>query len=83
MSPRERVRQLSNRSSTWAKTESLKVTPQKTPKCDPLLRLFWASEMSFEMADPGQDPRDAPDIASLWSVLDLTLKDVGLTGIRS
>lgn len=34
--------------------------------------LFWASEMSQEMADPGQDPRDAPDIASLWSILDLT-----------
>ena len=36
------------------------------------VRLFWASEMSLEMADPGQDPRDAPDIASLWSILDLT-----------
>jgi len=36
------------------------------------VRLFWASEMSREMADPGQDPRDAPDIASLWTVLDLT-----------
>lgn len=36
------------------------------------VRLFWASEMSLEMADPGQDPRDAPDIASFWSVLDLT-----------
>jgi predicted dithiol-disulfide oxidoreductase (DUF899 family) len=36
------------------------------------IRLFWASEMTLEMADPGQDPRDAPDIASLWSVLDLT-----------
>lgn len=36
------------------------------------VRLFWASEMNSEMADPGQDPRDAPDIASLWSVLDLT-----------
>ena len=36
------------------------------------VRLFWASEMTKEMADPGQDPRDAPDIASLWSVLDLT-----------
>ncbi len=35
-------------------------------------RLFWASEMTREMADPGQDPRDAPDIASLWSILDLT-----------
>jgi predicted dithiol-disulfide oxidoreductase (DUF899 family) len=37
-----------------------------------VVRLFWASEMSREMADPGQDPRDAPDIASLWSILDLT-----------
>jgi predicted dithiol-disulfide oxidoreductase (DUF899 family) len=36
------------------------------------VRLFWASEMSKEMADPGQDPRDAPDIASLWTILDLT-----------
>lgn len=36
------------------------------------VRLFWASEMTNDMADPGQDPRDAPDIASLWSVLDLT-----------
>lgn len=36
------------------------------------VRLFWASEMSRDMADPGQDPRDAPDIASLWSILDLT-----------
>lgn len=36
------------------------------------VRQFWASEMSKEMADPGQDPRDAPDIATLWTVLDLT-----------
>jgi predicted dithiol-disulfide oxidoreductase (DUF899 family) len=36
------------------------------------VRLFWMSEMLDEMADPGQDPRDAPDIASLWSILDLT-----------
>jgi predicted dithiol-disulfide oxidoreductase (DUF899 family) len=36
------------------------------------VRLFWSSEMAFEMADPGQDPRDAPDVASLWSILDLT-----------
>ena len=36
------------------------------------VRLFWMSGMSAEMADPGQDPRDAPDIASLWSLLDLT-----------
>lgn len=36
------------------------------------VRLFWASEMAKEMADPGQDPRDAPDIAALWTILDLT-----------
>jgi predicted dithiol-disulfide oxidoreductase (DUF899 family) len=36
------------------------------------VRLFWAGEMRQEMADPGQDPRDAPDIESLWSILDLT-----------
>jgi predicted dithiol-disulfide oxidoreductase (DUF899 family) len=36
------------------------------------IRLFWKSEMTAAMADPGQDPRDAPDIASLWSILDLT-----------
>ena len=36
------------------------------------VRLFWKSEMISEMADPGQDPRDAPDIASLWNILDLT-----------
>ncbi|MGA0569856.1 DUF899 family protein [Variovorax sp. VNK109] len=36
------------------------------------VRLFWASEMTKDMADPGQDPRDSPDLASLWSVLDLT-----------
>lgn len=36
------------------------------------VRLFWSSEITDAMADPGQDPRDAPDIASLWSILDLT-----------
>lgn len=36
------------------------------------VRLFWAAEMTPEIADPGQDPRNAPDIASLWSILDLT-----------
>ena len=36
------------------------------------VRLFWSSGMTMDMADPGQDPRDAPDIASLWSILDLT-----------
>ncbi len=36
------------------------------------VRLFWAGEVTGEMSDPGQDPRDAPDVASLWTVLDLT-----------
>jgi predicted dithiol-disulfide oxidoreductase (DUF899 family) len=36
------------------------------------VRLFWMGEMSGEMADPGQDPRGAPDPAPLWNVLDLT-----------
>lgn len=36
------------------------------------VRAFWSSIMTREMADPGQDPRNAPDIASLWSILDLT-----------
>ncbi|MDO9367482.1 MAG: DUF899 family protein [Sphingopyxis sp.] len=36
------------------------------------VRMFWRSEMTADMADPGQDPRDAPDIASLWTILDLT-----------
>lgn len=37
-----------------------------------VVRLFYAAEMPFEAADPGQDPRTAPDIAPLWSLLDLT-----------
>jgi predicted dithiol-disulfide oxidoreductase (DUF899 family) len=36
------------------------------------VRLFWAAEMPGKAADPGQDPRTAPDISSLWSILDLT-----------
>ena len=43
-----------------------------------VVRLFWASEMTLDMADPGQDPRDAPDIAALWSILDLTPEGRGV-----
>jgi predicted dithiol-disulfide oxidoreductase (DUF899 family) len=35
-------------------------------------RLFWASEMSGAMADPGQDPRGPIDLGVLWNVLDMT-----------
>lgn len=38
----------------------------------PAVRVFYAVEMPGEAADPGQDPRTAPDIAPLWSLLDLT-----------
>lgn len=33
---------------------------------------FWSGEMGGGMADPGQDPRGAPDIDPLWTILDLT-----------
>jgi predicted dithiol-disulfide oxidoreductase (DUF899 family) len=36
------------------------------------VRHFYSGEMSGEMADPGQDPRGAPDLDPLWSLLDLT-----------
>ena len=36
------------------------------------IRHFWGAEMSGEMADPGQDPRGAPDLMPLWTVLDFT-----------
>jgi len=36
------------------------------------IRHFWSAEMSFEMADPGQDPRGAPDLDPLWTILDTT-----------
>lgn len=40
---------------------------------DGTIRHFWSgSDMSGDTADPGQDPRGAPDPAPLWNVLDLT-----------
>ena len=39
---------------------------------DGTIRHFWAAEMGPETADPGQDPRGAPDIDPLWTILDLT-----------
>ena len=36
------------------------------------IRHFWSGEMSGSTADPGQDPRGAPDLAPLWNVLDMT-----------
>ncbi len=31
---------------------------------------FWSGEMGFEQADPGQDPRGAPDLMPIWTILD-------------
>lgn len=46
---------------------------------NPEVRLFWRGEMSGEMADDGKDPRGGPDIAPLWTVLDLTPEGRGET----
>jgi predicted dithiol-disulfide oxidoreductase (DUF899 family) len=37
-----------------------------------VVRHFYSGEMSGAMADPGQDPRGAPDLDPLWLMLDLT-----------
>jgi predicted dithiol-disulfide oxidoreductase (DUF899 family) len=39
---------------------------------DGVVRRFWSSEMAIVTADPGQDPRGAPDPAPIWNILDST-----------
>jgi len=39
---------------------------------DGTIRHFWSEEMDFSTADPGQDPRGAPDLMPIWTVLDCT-----------
>jgi predicted dithiol-disulfide oxidoreductase (DUF899 family) len=39
---------------------------------DGTIRHFWSGEMSGTMADPHQDPRGAPDLDPLWTILDTT-----------
>jgi predicted dithiol-disulfide oxidoreductase (DUF899 family) len=41
-------------------------------KRDGVVHHFWGEEIGNDMADPGQDPRGAVEIAPLWTVLDLT-----------
>jgi len=41
-------------------------------KQDAKVRLHWMGETTMAMADPGEDPRGAVDLAPLWNVLDLT-----------
>ena len=38
---------------------------------DGTIRHVWSAEMTADSADPGQDPRGAPDPTPLWNVLDL------------
>ncbi len=39
---------------------------------DGIISHFYSGEMSGAMADPGQDPRGAPDLDLLWQMLDFT-----------
>ena len=39
---------------------------------DGTIRHFWSAEMGGVTADPGQDPRGAPDPMPLWTILDST-----------
>lgn len=39
---------------------------------DGSIRHFWSGEMGQATADPGQDPRGAPDLDPLWTILDTT-----------
>jgi predicted dithiol-disulfide oxidoreductase (DUF899 family) len=36
------------------------------------IRHFWSGEMNGATADPGQDPRGAPDLMPIWTILDVT-----------
>jgi predicted dithiol-disulfide oxidoreductase (DUF899 family) len=39
---------------------------------DGTIRLFWGDEMGMGTADPGQDPRGAPDPMPMWTIFDMT-----------
>ena len=39
---------------------------------DGTIRHFWSGEMGSASADPGQDPRGAPDLMPIWTILDAT-----------
>jgi predicted dithiol-disulfide oxidoreductase (DUF899 family) len=39
---------------------------------DGKIRHFWSGEMGQKTADPGQDPRGAPDLMPIWTILDST-----------
>ena len=39
---------------------------------DGTIRHFWSDEITFDMADPGQEPRGAVEMDPLWLLLDTT-----------
>lgn len=41
-------------------------------RADGTIRHFWSGEMGEKTSDPGQDPRGAPDLDPLWTLLDTT-----------
>lgn len=45
---------------------------------DGTVRHFWSGEMTGSTADPGQDPRGAPDLGPMWAVLDTTPEGRGV-----
>ena len=45
---------------------------------DGTIRHFWSGEMGLKAADPGQDPRGAPDLDPLWTILDTTPEGRGV-----
>jgi predicted dithiol-disulfide oxidoreductase (DUF899 family) len=45
-------------------------------RADGTIRHFWGDEMG-QTADPGEDPRGAPDLMPLWNFLDLTPRGRG------
>jgi predicted dithiol-disulfide oxidoreductase (DUF899 family) len=46
---------------------------------DGIVHHFYSAEMGSQTADPGQDPRGAPDLDPLWAILDLTPEGRGST----
>lgn len=58
----------------WAVTPDGDDIPQLLvfTRRDGTIRFFWAGEMDDSTADPGQDPRGAPDLMPLWTILDST-----------
>jgi predicted dithiol-disulfide oxidoreductase (DUF899 family) len=45
---------------------------------DVTIRHFWGGEMNSASADPGQDPRGAPDLMPIWTILDMTPQGRGV-----